>query len=101
MEDAALVAALRSALTDMPMFNLVPTRERYGLSPLQYAETPAANPGFDDRLIATHLDWLENNQEDDGGWPLTFDSVGPAARLEWRGRLAVQNLTTLAAWGRL
>ncbi len=101
MADADLVDKLLDHLTDSPFFIKAPPIDRYGLTPLQFAASPDANPGFDQATIDEHLDWLEGDQQDDGGWPMRFQPVGVAAELEWRGRFAVEALATLQAWGRL
>ncbi|MCZ6888618.1 MAG: hypothetical protein O7H39_08990 [Gammaproteobacteria bacterium] len=101
MADDKLVGKLLNNLTDAPYFIKEPPIDRYALTPLHFAASPDADPGFGKDTIDRHLDWLAGDQQDDGGWPVRFQPVGPAAEFEWRGRFAVEALSTLRAWGRL
>ena len=75
----------------------------YGVTPLGLCPTPAAiaRPAFMDDLIAAHLDDLESRQQADGGWPITWEAPGPGAAIEWRGRLTLEALMCLRAYGRI
>lgn len=84
-------------------FNAEPGAASYGLTPLQLVPTPDA-PGrsvFSDALINAHLDDLCAQQQDDGGWPITWTAPGPGAAMEWRGMMTLEALTTLRAHGRI
>jgi hypothetical protein len=50
---------------------------------------------FSDQVIATDLERLAARQQDDGGWPVDFDSASPAAALEWRGYATEQAVRIL------
>jgi hypothetical protein len=76
--------------------------EGYGLTPLQFAPTPESHwrSLFTDDQIEAHLDRLQGEQQADGGWPVIWEPPSEASTLEWRGRLTLLALQTLAAYGR-
>jgi hypothetical protein len=88
---------------DIAMFHLDPDAEGYGLTPLHLA--PEADSRwrslFTDAQIQGHLDRLLKNQQDDGGWPISWEPPSEAAVLEWRGIVTLQALRTLASYGRI
>ena len=96
-------AALAAHLDEIPMFHLDPDAEGYGLTPLHLA--PEANSRwralFTDAQINGHLDRLQNAQQPDGGWPVTWEPPTEASLLEWRGIVTVQALRTLTSYGRI
>lgn len=51
--------------------------------------------------IAGHLDALEADQREDGGWTVDFPSASPAGAIEWRGVATVRALSLLRAHGRV
>ncbi|MBB4660782.1 hypothetical protein [Conexibacter arvalis] len=51
--------------------------------------------------VARHLDDLEREQREDGGWTVDFPSASPAGAIEWRGIATVRALALLRAHGRL
>jgi hypothetical protein len=73
----------------------------YGLTPLHFAPRPTSLLAriFTQDQIDRHLEDLFNRQQEDGGWPIHWEAPGPAAELEWRGRLTLDAITTLRAWG--
>ena len=75
----------------------------YGVTPLHFAPTPDSfwRQLFDDHQIEAHLDRLLADQQDDGGWTLTWEPPGTAATLEYRGIVTVAALRTLKAYNRL
>lgn len=75
----------------------------YALTPLDLARSPQAiaRQFFADELIDAHLEQLEQQQEADGGWSLSWDPPGPGAVNEWRGRVTLDALQLLRAYGRL
>jgi hypothetical protein len=75
----------------------------YGVTPLQFAPTPDSfwRPLFTDAQLEAHLDRLVADQQDDGGWALTWEPPGPAATLEYRGIVTVGALRTLKAYNRI
>jgi hypothetical protein len=65
-----------------------------GLAPLP--DRPAREL-FGKDVIDAELEQLVNQQEEDGGWRVDFDSYSPAAGLEWRGYITVGSLRLLRA----
>ncbi len=90
-------------LTDVSMLHLDPAAEGYGLTPLQLAPEPGSRwrSLFTDAQIDGHLDRLLADQQDDGGWPISWEPPSQAATLEWRGVVTLQALRTLTAYGRI
>ena len=82
---------------------LDPRATGYVKMPLEWAPTPDAlcRRLFADDVIAAHLDALAARQAEDGGWPVSWPSLSPANLSEWRGRVTLQALITLRAYGRL
>ncbi|HEY3363518.1 MAG TPA: hypothetical protein VGK74_00425 [Symbiobacteriaceae bacterium] len=82
---------------------LNPEETGYVKKPLDWAPAPDAicRRLFSDAVLAAHLDALAARQGEDGGWPLTWPSLSPANEMEWRGRVTVEALATLQAYGRL
>lgn len=74
----------------------------YGVTPLQFAPRPDSPWAalFRREQLDAHLDDLASRQQEDGGWPIAWQAPGPTAELEWRGRLTLEALTTLCAYGR-
>lgn len=99
----AAAERLRERLADTPMFHLDPDATGYGLTPLHLA--PAADSRwrslFPADVIEAHLDRLARDQQDDGGWPITWTPPSAAALLEWRGIVTLAALRTLTSYGRL
>lgn len=78
-----------------------PAAGGYVHMPLEWAPTPRSpcRKLFTDTQIAAHLAALAAQQQDDGGWPISWDTVGPGVTLEWRGIRTVGALATLTAYG--
>lgn len=75
----------------------------YGLTPLHVAPT-ADSPWrahFPESQIDGHLDHLAAAQQDDGGWPLTWEPPSQASRSEWRGMVTLQAINILKSYGRI
>lgn len=77
--------------------------EDYGLSPLDFAPSPSSYCSriFMKDTIAQHLQALTSQQHDDGGWQITWQPPGEAAKLEWRAYLTLKNLIILKAYGEI
>jgi hypothetical protein len=75
----------------------------YGVTPLHFAPGPTSpwRTLFSNEEIAAHLDRMERDQLDDGGWSLTWEPPGPAATLAYRGMETIRSLRVLAANGRI
>ena len=94
--------SLAEALPHARWFNADADYDGYGLTPLHFATTPDSRwrALFADDRIDAHLQRLADDQENDGGWPLSWQPPGAAARLEWRGIETVRALRILAAYGK-
>jgi hypothetical protein len=88
---------------DIAMFHLDPDAQGYGLTPLHLAPEPGSRwrSLFSDAQISGHLDRLLKSQQDDGGWPITWEPPSEAAALEWRGIVTLEALRTLVAYDRI
>ncbi|HEY3239960.1 MAG TPA: hypothetical protein VGL92_10380 [Acidimicrobiia bacterium] len=77
-----------------------PADPTYGVTPLHLAPTPASlwRRLFTDDVIEGHLDRLLRDQQDDGGWAITWEPPGVASTLEWRGIQTLWALRVLAAY---
>ena len=71
--------------------------EDEAMRPLDLAPTPGrpARELIDEGAIARDLERLEDDQQEDGGWYVDFDSYSPAATLEWRGYKTVEAIGVL------
>jgi hypothetical protein len=94
-----IAAALEGASFFIPW---APVRG-YGLTPLHFARTPGSpwRALFADAQIEGHLDDLAGMQQEDGGWPITWESSCPAAVCEWRAKWTLDAIAVLAAYGRI
>jgi hypothetical protein len=99
----ALGDAVAKQLPTSSYFQEMPDPENYGVTPLEFAPTPAnpARAWFDDLAIDAHLDALERDQQDDGGWPIRWDAPSDASRCDWRAVRTLQAVRVLDAYGRL
>jgi hypothetical protein len=95
-------AGLFEHLPAVSGFHLDPDTPGYGLTPLNLAPV-AGSPWrslFTETRIAAHLDHLEQVQQPDGGWSITWMPPSEASTLEWRGIVTLGALRTLASYGR-
>ncbi len=53
---------------------------------------------FTDEVIRADLQALASQQQEDGGWPITWLPVSVAVEMEWRGWVTVQALWRLAQY---
>lgn len=84
-------------------FQIDPDATGYGLNPLHVAPR-ADSPWrglFTTAQIDGHLDKLAADQQNDGGWPITWDPPGTTSRMAWRGRVTIDALQVLISYGRL
>lgn len=75
----------------------------YVKTPLDWAPSPESfcHKLFSPEVLGRHLAALEARQQDDGGWPIRWETVGPGPLMEFRGVMTVQALRTLKAYGAL
>jgi hypothetical protein len=96
-------AALVANLANDSMFHLDPDAPGYGLTPLDLAPlaTSRWRSLFPADVIEGHLDGLARAQQEDGGWPISWDPPSEGAKCEWRGIVTFGALRTLTSYGRL
>lgn len=77
--------------------------EGYVHPPYAYAPTPTSivHQLYDADLMKAHLTSLIENQQEDGGWTISWPPVSPGCELEYRGVVTLNNLKTLKAYGYL
>jgi hypothetical protein len=90
-----LIPRLAEALPQSSWLRADPDDESYGVPPTKFPRE-----WFDDSLYEAHLDRLEREQADDGGWTLSWEPPGPGATLAWRAIVTIEALQTLEANGR-
>lgn len=97
------IEALRPVLPTMDMLHYQAGGEGYGVSPLSLVPRPdgIGRCLFPDQILDDHLDALEQTQAADGGWDISWPTIGPAAVSEWRARVSLQNMLVLRSYGRL
>ncbi|HEY2508741.1 MAG TPA: hypothetical protein VGI58_19670 [Streptosporangiaceae bacterium] len=97
------VDALAAHLPSVAMLHLDPDAEGYGLTPVDLAPDAGSRwrSLFGDKQIDVFLDRLVAGQQDDGGWPITWEPPSTAAVCEWRGFVTLNVLRTLTSYGRL
>ena len=100
---AAHAAGLATHLPGVAMLNLDPDAPGYGLTPLDLAPEAGSRwrSLFRPEVIDAHLDRLLRMQQDDGGWPISWEPPSEAATCEWRGVVTLKALRTLTSYGRL
>jgi hypothetical protein len=96
-------ARVRQQLTKASSFRADPGDPSYGLTPLSIAPLAGSRwrSLFTDGEVAAHLEQLQSEQQDDGGWPIRWEPPSEAATLEWRGIVTLEALRTLVSYGRL
>lgn len=94
----ARIAARIPALVEME-----PAASGYVKKPLDWAPAPNSfcRRLFSKELLGEHLAALARHQQPDGGWPISWETVGPGPQLEFRGVMTVNALKTLKAYGAL
>ncbi|MHB1582840.1 MAG: hypothetical protein ACYCU7_09050 [Acidimicrobiales bacterium] len=97
------VGQLGSCTSRLEVFRHDPADPSYGVTPVHFAPSPASRwlALFDPDLVEAHLDALVAAQCDDGGWPISWETIGPAAVQEYRGVETIRALRTLRSFGRL
>ena len=99
----AAAGSIAAALPEASYMKLDPESRDYGVTPLQFAPSPTAlaRAWFVDEMIESHLVHLDQAQEPDGGWPISWQPPSEASRWEWRGIRTLSAVRTLTAHGRL
>jgi hypothetical protein len=91
-----LLHRLAEALPQADYFRSDAEEESYGLPPTKFPRE-----WFDADYYEAHLDRLESEQQEDGGWPIAWEPPGPAPTAAWRAIVTIDALRTLEASGRL
>jgi hypothetical protein len=103
-EERAL-AALRSLASRVGPTALAPAggAEGEALRPLDFSPRPGSRSRIlvSDTHIEAHLDAVEKQQQDDGGWRFDWSAWSPAQTADWRGIVTIRALTWLRDNGRL
>lgn len=91
--------AKRIASADVVSYD--PNAEGYIKTPLDWAPAPDhyLHRLFSDEIIQSQLQALAAKQQPDGGWPISWTPVSMAVEYEWRGRVTVDALHQLRAYG--
>jgi hypothetical protein len=96
-EAAGLIARLGRHIPPSGLVHVGGGLEDEMMRPLDFAPAPdrPVRRLFSSEAIASELDRLIEQQQDDGGWAVDFASYSPAAALEWRGHMTVRALSIL------
>ncbi|KZL04998.1 hypothetical protein PsAD2_04549 [Pseudovibrio axinellae] len=80
-----------------------PNANGYVFSPLIFAPDPrsVAAGFFSAAEIEPHLNYLLEQQQEDGGWPINWPPLSKGVGLEGRGLVTLRNLKILSAYGLL
>jgi len=87
---------LAESLPKARWFLADPDDDSYGLPPTKFPRE-----WFDAAVYVAHLDRLEAEQDEEGGWPIPWEPPGPASYHAWRAILTIENLRVLDENGRL
>ena len=98
-----LFSKLSDDLFKSSFFHLEVPVTSYGLTPLTFAPTPDSycRSIFTTVQIEAHLADLENQHQEDGGWPIYWNPPDGTSRQEWRAQRTIAALTTLRAYGKI
>ena len=96
-------ARIAEHFAEISGLHLDPDATGYGLTPLHFAPTADSRWRglFPEVQLAAHLDRLADQQQPDGGWPISWEPPREASLLEWRGIVTLEALRTLTSYGRL
>jgi hypothetical protein len=104
-DEERAIAALRTLASSVDPTDLAPAggAEGEALRPLDLSPRPGSRSRVlvNDRHIDAHLDAVEREQRDDGGWMFDWPAWSPAQTADWRGIVTIRALTWLRDNGRL
>ena len=97
------IERIGKAIRDRGLVETYAAAGTYAKTPLMWAPEPDScwRGVFDEAEIVAALDGMLDRQDPDGTWSLGFPNTSAASELEWKAHLAVRNLLTLRAYGRL
>jgi hypothetical protein len=101
-----MVREQRLAVLDPDQLDSFPVAPGYAPGehhfPYDYAKVPEslARAWFTDEEMERSLDFLEREQQGDGGWPIRWRQWAPGTALESRPIVTIEALLTLRAYGR-
>ncbi|EST34176.1 hypothetical protein M878_11440 [Streptomyces roseochromogenus subsp. oscitans DS 12.976] len=101
-----MVREQRLAVLDPDRLDAYPVASGYAPGehhfPHDFARSPEsfARAWFTDDEMARSLDHLAAEQQDDGGWPISWRQWAPAPALEARSLVTIEALQTLRSYGR-
>ena len=100
MRANARLSQLVARASQPGMVEMDPDAGGYVHMPLDWAAHPSSpfRPLFDHSTLKLHLHRLAQRQRPDGGWPISWDTISPAAELDWRGKMTIDALVTLHAY---
>jgi len=72
----------------------------YGLSPLEFAPSPESycRSIFSEDTIIQHLELMKSQQDEDGGWKISWEPPSETAKFEWRAYVTLNNLMILKSY---
>lgn len=94
------LARLDERLSVPGVIEMDPNAQGYVHKVLDWAPTPQSYCAklVDEETKVFHLKALLEQQQEDGGWPISWPAVSPAGEMEWRGWLTVDRLVTLKTY---
>jgi hypothetical protein len=92
---------VREILSQPGVIELNPQAEGYVHKALEWSPTPGswAHQLLPEDATRRHIQAILDQQQEDGGWPISWPAQGPGAESEWRGWLALETLEKLRAYG--
>jgi hypothetical protein len=87
----------------MKIVTLDPNAQGYVHRPLEFAPRPdsIARKLFNDDVMAANLDFVQAQQQADGGWPIAWPTVSVTNEMEYRGLATLGALRMLRAYERV
>lgn len=97
---AKLLDMLAETLPKAAFFQAEAPVTGYGLTPLAFAPRPDSicSQLFTQSQLDGHLDELAGRQQEDGGWPISWETPDGTAAPEWRGKMTLDAVSVLHAY---
>lgn len=92
---------VRGIVTQPGVIEFNPEAGGYVHKPLEWAPAPDSwgHGLFTEEVLEQHLGALLAQQQEDGGWPISWPPQGQGAEAEWRGWVTVDVLRKLRTYG--